>query len=157
MQQCINFTERLTRMTWFLLVLWIYITHTDKHTHNTQGPIDWHTQWYHVHSQRHTELPGTNKLAHIYKYLLTPPVHTTGPSYPVLHWINNLLKWKFTLKRSTMSFFLISYSLPSHQTTSPEVSWRPPKCPNFSDLQETSREISEDRYKNWWFNEKVAF
>ena len=55
-----------------------------------------------------------------------------------------------------MSLFLKNYSFPSQQTTSSDVSWKPPKGPNFWDLQETSREISEDQFKNWWFSEKIA-
>ena len=71
MQQVIKFTEAFTRMTWFLLVLWFDITHTDKHT----------------------EYKGTNRLTHtyvniyiytyiyIYKYILKPHVMCTRRSY----------------------------------------------------------------------------
>ena len=36
MKQGINFTEGLTLMTWFLLLLWFDIKHTDKHTYRTR-------------------------------------------------------------------------------------------------------------------------
>ena len=39
MQQGIKFTEGLTWMAWFLLVLWFNITHKVKHTQDKQGPI----------------------------------------------------------------------------------------------------------------------
>ena len=39
-QQRIKFSEGLTQMVWFLLVLSFDITRTDKHTQDTQGPID---------------------------------------------------------------------------------------------------------------------
>ena len=43
MPQGIKFTEGLTQITWFLLVLWFDITHADK---NIQGPTDFHTHIY---------------------------------------------------------------------------------------------------------------
>ena len=39
-QQRIKFSEGLTQMVWFLLVLSFDITHTDKHAQDTQGPKD---------------------------------------------------------------------------------------------------------------------
>ena len=90
MQHGIKFIESLI---WFSLVLWFDIEHTDKHK---QGPIDWQTD-----------------NSHIYKYISTPPVHTTGATYPLLHRKNNLLQQGFTLQRSGISFSKIEnfYSL----------------------------------------------
>ena len=39
-QQRIKFSEGLTQMVWFLLVLSFDITHTDKNAQDTQGPKD---------------------------------------------------------------------------------------------------------------------
>ena len=76
----------LIRMTWVLLVPWFDITHAEKRTKNTQGPIDWQKT---------------------YKYLLTPPVMCTQ-QLPVWHWMNNMPIEKFTLQRSKM-FLLFKY------------------------------------------------
>ena len=59
----IKFTEGLTRMAWFLLVLWFDITHT--------GHI------------------GTNKLTRTYKYISTPHVMCTQ-QLPLLRQMNDL-------------------------------------------------------------------
>ena len=63
MQQGIELTEGLTRMTWFLLLLLFDTTNTGKHTLGTQRPI-----YLHTHS----------------KYILTPTVMCTQ-QLPVLH------------------------------------------------------------------------
>ena len=62
--------------------------------------------WYHAHWQTYIGHTGTNRMTHIYKYILTPPVLCTQ-QLPVLHWMNNLLiqmVQKFTLKRSIISW-----------------------------------------------------
>ena len=52
MQQVATFTE-VWHIMWFFNSTLIWY-HTHKHTHNTQGPLDWHTQYLHyllcVHS-----------------------------------------------------------------------------------------------------------
>ena len=61
--------------------------------------------WYHAHWQTYIGHTGTNRLTHIYKYILTPPPLCTQ-QLPVLHWMNNLLiqmVQKVTLKRSIIN------------------------------------------------------
>ena len=66
--------------------------------------------WYHRHRQKHTRHTGTNRLTHIYKYILTPSVICTQ-QLPVLHWMKTLLIQKFTFQRSTVPLFFKNCSL----------------------------------------------
>ena len=64
--------------------------------------------WNHTHRQTDTGNTGTDRLTHTYKYKNNTCAHNSSP---VLHWLNNLLKQKFTLQMFTMSFLFKNYSL----------------------------------------------
>ena len=66
--------------------------------------------WYHINVQIHTGHTGTNRLTHMYKYILTAPV-TCTQQLPTLHWMNNLLIQKNTSQKSTMFLIFKNYSL----------------------------------------------
>lgn len=83
---CITFTKGLSRMTFFASSL----------------------IWYHTHI--HIGHTGTNILTHAYKYILTPPA-TCTKQQTVLHWMNNILRQKFTLQRSKISLLFKNQSL----------------------------------------------
>ena len=60
--------------------------------------------WYYAHKQRHTENTWINRLTHIYKYILTPPV-TCMQQLLVWHWMTNLLiRTYFTKVHNVFTF-----------------------------------------------------
>ena len=80
--------EGLTQVTWFLLVLWFDISHTQTNIEqDTQRPIDW---FMHIN-------------------ILTLPIMCTQ-QLSVLHWMDNLLIQKFTLERPIMFLLFKIYS-----------------------------------------------
>ena len=80
--------EGLTQVTWFLLVLWFDISHTQTNLEqDTQRPIDW---FMHIN-------------------ILTLPIMCTQ-QLSLLHWKDNLLIQKFTLERPIMFLLFKIYS-----------------------------------------------
>ena len=65
--------------------------------------------WYHIHRQTYRRHTCTNRLAHIYKYISTPPVRCTQQLH-VLHWMTNLLIQKIILNMSKISLLFENYS-----------------------------------------------
>ena len=114
MQQEIKFTEALTRKTWFF---WFAITHTEKSTLDTRGPIDWHT---YINIYYHHLL-----LANISYLYYTKWIHTRHS------------RKKITLERISFTFTLLFLAHPPPNFTNPNPSlftvkfWTPPFLENF--------------------------
>ena len=66
--------------------------------------------WDHIQTNMHRRHRDQQNDTHRYKYIITPPVMCTH-QLPVLHWMNNLLRQKFTLQKFTKSLLFKNYFL----------------------------------------------
>ena len=83
MQQGKKFTEGLTWMTWFLLVFWFDIVHNDIYKQDTRANT------------------------HIFKYILTPPLHTAN--LYCTEWVTCWNKNLFYRRSQCLSFSKITH------------------------------------------------
>ena len=86
MQQVVKFTEVWHIMWFFTATLIWYLTHTNTHRENTQGPVDWHT---HINIDLHHLLFAHSSYLYYIEW--------------IFHWFQ-----KFTFH---MSFLFKNYSL----------------------------------------------